>query len=199
MDIAETAAILNDLYAKQYQDNLAANEANRRLADEKISYQNEARGTYYSGQPTWERAQNAITYADKANTINLNYANQQNKIWNSVQDYLDRINAYNEATSRRSNTTTPSTSGLLDPNTYYSISQGYQFKDANGNPITANTWANITNQNVWDVIAKMADNKDINAKRALAGYNNANKQLTAEERMAFKILGLDDNGYGSRM
>ena len=97
MDIAETAAVLNDLYAQQYKDNLAANEANRRLADEKISYQNEARGTYYSGQPTWERAQNAITYADKANDINLSYSNQQNKLWNTVSDYIDRINAYNEA------------------------------------------------------------------------------------------------------
>ena len=97
MDIAETAAVLNDLYAQQYKDNLAAYEANRRLADEKISYQNEARGTYYSGQPTWERAQNAITYADKANDINLSYSNQQNKLWNTVSDYIDRINAYNEA------------------------------------------------------------------------------------------------------
>ena len=97
MDIAETAKVLNDLYAQQYQDNLAANEANRRLADEKISYANEARGTYYSGIPTWERAQNAVTYADKANEINLNYADQQTNLWNKVQDYIDKINAYQEA------------------------------------------------------------------------------------------------------
>lgn len=97
MDIAETAKVLNDLYAQQYQDNLAANEANRRLADEQISYGNEKRGTYYSGIPTWQRAQNAVTYADKANTINLNYANQQNKLWDTVADYMDKINAYNEA------------------------------------------------------------------------------------------------------
>lgn len=97
MDIAETAAVLNDLYAQQYQDNLAANDANRRLADEQISYNNEARGTYYSGIPTWQRAQNAVTYADKANDINLNYANQQNKLWNTISDYMDKINAYNEA------------------------------------------------------------------------------------------------------
>ena len=45
MDIEETAKVLNDLYAQQYQANLAANEANRRLADEQISYQNESRGT----------------------------------------------------------------------------------------------------------------------------------------------------------
>lgn len=97
MDIEETAKVLNDLYAQQYQANLAANEANRRLADEQISYQNEARGTYYSGIPTWQRAQNAVSYADKANDINLNYANQQNKLWNSVADYMDKINAYEEA------------------------------------------------------------------------------------------------------
>ena len=97
MDIAETAAVLNDLYAQQYKDNLAANEANRRLADEQISYANEARGTYYSGIPTWQRAQNATTYADKANDINLNYANTQTNLWNTVQDYMDKINAYNEA------------------------------------------------------------------------------------------------------
>ena len=97
MDIAETAAVLNNLYAQQYKDNLAANEANRRLADEQISYANEARGTYYSGIPTWQRAQNATTYADKANDINLNYANTQNSLWNTVQDYIDKINAYQEA------------------------------------------------------------------------------------------------------
>ena len=97
MDIAETAKVLNDLYAQQYQDNLAANEANRRLADEQISYNNEARGTYYSGIPTWERAQNATSYASKANEIALNYANQQNKLWNTVSEYIDKINAYNEA------------------------------------------------------------------------------------------------------
>lgn len=102
MDIAETAAVLNDLYAQQYQDNLAANEANRRLADEQISYANEARGTYYSGIPTWQRAQNAVSYADKANDINLNYVNQQNKLWNSVTDYIDKINAYNEASGAAS-------------------------------------------------------------------------------------------------
>lgn len=97
MDIAETAAVLNDLYAKQYEHNLAANEANRRLADEQISYNNEARGTYYSGQPTWDRSNNAVTYAEKANDINLDYANQQNSLWDTISDYMDKINAYNEA------------------------------------------------------------------------------------------------------
>lgn len=99
MDIAEAAAVLNDALAQQYKDNIAANEANRRLADEKISYQNEARGTYYSGIPTWERAQNAVTYAEKLNDINANYADTQKSVWNTVQDYIDQINAYNEASN----------------------------------------------------------------------------------------------------
>lgn len=97
MDIAESVRVLNEAIAKQYQDNMAANEANRRLADERISYSNEARGTYYSGIPTWERAQNAITYADKLNEINKSYASTQNSLWDTVQDYLDKINALNEA------------------------------------------------------------------------------------------------------
>lgn len=108
MDIAETAKVLNDLYAQQYQDNLAANEANRRLADEQISYNNEARGTYYSGIPTWERAQNATSYASKANEIALNYANQQNKLWNTVSEYIDKINAYNEAAKSAERMSVPS-------------------------------------------------------------------------------------------
>lgn len=97
MDIEESAKVLTQALEQQYKDNLAANEANRRLADEQISYQNEARGTYYSGIPTWQRAQNAITYADKANDINKSYASSQSSLWNTVSDYLDKINSYNES------------------------------------------------------------------------------------------------------
>ena len=97
MDIEESAKVLTQALEQQYKDNLAANEANRRLADEQISYANEARGTYYSGIPTWQRAQNAITYANKMNSINENYASTQQSLWNTVSDYLDKINSYNEA------------------------------------------------------------------------------------------------------
>lgn len=97
MDINESAAVLTEALAQQYKDNVAANEANRRLADEQISYANEARGTYYSGIPTWQRAQNAVTYANKLNDINKSYASSQQGLWNTVSDYLDKINSYNEA------------------------------------------------------------------------------------------------------
>lgn len=128
MDIAETAAVLNDLYAQQYQDNLAANDANRRLADEQISYNNEARGTYYSGIPTWQRAQNAVTYADKANDINLNYANQQNKLWNTVSDYIDKINAYQEA-ANSATMAVPSVSNLTTSAPFTINGVQYIYKD----------------------------------------------------------------------
>lgn len=129
MDIAESARVLNEAIAKQYQDNVAANEANRRLADERISYSNEARGTYYSGIPTWERAQNAITYADKLNEINKSYASTQNSLWNTVQDYLDKINAYNEASGLPSvsvpSITNPTTSApFLLNGVYYKYQDG---------------------------------------------------------------------------
>ena len=129
MDIAETAAVLNDLYAQQYQDNLAANEANRRLADEQISYNNEARGTYYSGIPTWQRSQNAVAYADKANDISLNYANQQNKLWNSVADYIDRINAYNEASQSVERMTMPSVTNPTTSAPFTINGVRYQYKN----------------------------------------------------------------------
>lgn len=129
MDISEAAAVLNDALAQQYKDNIAANEANRRLADEKISYQNEARGTYYSGIPTWERAQNAVTYADKLNDINVDYADTQKNLWNTVQDYIDQINAYNEASDTASLTvpsiTSPTTSApFLLNGVYYKYQDG---------------------------------------------------------------------------
>lgn len=129
MDIAETAAVLNDLYQKQYEDNLAANEANRRLADEQISYNNEARGTYYSGIPTWQRSENAIGYANKANEINLNYANQQNRLWNSVADYIDKINAYNEASKSVERMTMPSVTNLTTSAPFVINGVRYQYKN----------------------------------------------------------------------
>lgn len=196
MDVEGQRDVLLDAIQQQYKDNVSALEANRRLADEQISYNNEARGTYYSGQPTWERAKIAINYGNQMNDLNSSLLKTQNNIWNTVSGYLDKINAYNEAGYGGSSTS--SSTSAPDVDSYYTPAKGYQFKDANGKSITAATWAKNTNQNVWDVISKMAANQDINAQRAWAGYKNAKKQLTAEERDAFKILGLDTSGYGSR-
>lgn len=199
MDVEGQRDVLLDAIQQQYKDNVSALEANRRLADEQISYNNEARGTYYSGQPTWDRSQLAVQYGDKMNELNANLLKAQNSVWSNIENYMDKISAYNEAAKKNNgggNTGGSKYSTNLDD--YYSSAKGYQFKDEKGNPITANTWAKNTKQDVWSVIAKMANNKDINAQRAWAGYKNANKQLTAEERRAFQILGIDSSGYGSR-
>lgn len=80
----------------------------------------------------------------------------------------------------------------------YSDKSGYYFHDANGNLIKANTYAKQTGQDIRAILNKMAQGGDLNAKRALAGLNNKNKQLTNEERVAFNVLGISTNGYGSR-
>lgn len=80
----------------------------------------------------------------------------------------------------------------------YSDKSGYYFHDANGNLIKANTYAKQTGQDIRAILNKMAQGGDLNAKRALAGLNNKKKQLTNEERVAFNVLGISTNGYGSR-
>lgn len=82
---------------QQWLDNQRAVDANRILADQKTAYENEARGTYYSGLPTWQRAQNAVSAANSLNDVNSQYAQNKVKIWNSVQNALDQIASYNEA------------------------------------------------------------------------------------------------------
>lgn len=80
----------------------------------------------------------------------------------------------------------------------YSDKSGYYFHNANGNLIKANTYAKQTGQDIRAILNKMAQGGDLNAKRALAGLNNKKKQLTNEERVAFNVLGISTNGYGSR-
>lgn len=196
MDVEGQRDVLLDAIQQQYKDNVSALEANRRLADEKISYNNEARGTYYSGQPTWERAQLAVDYGNKMNDLNSKLLKSQDALWGNISDYLDKINAYKSAASGGSSDQSRGYSTNL--NDYYSSERGYQFVDPNGNPIKASTWAKGVGYNIWDVIEAMAKNNDINAKRAWAGYNTPGTMLTDEERRAFELLGIDSSGYGRR-
>ena len=97
---------------QQLEDNYRAVDANRILADQKTAYENEARGTYYSGLPTWQRAQNAVSAAQSLNDVNSQYAQNKVKIWNSVQNVLDQIASYNEAAAELGGGTTGLASGL---------------------------------------------------------------------------------------
>lgn len=195
MDLESQRNVLLDAVQQQYKDNAAVLEDNRRLADEKISYSNEARGTYYSGQPTWERMQNAVNYGDKMNDLNSNLLKTQDALWGNIEKYLDKINAYKSATNR--NTNTPTTRGYsTDLGDYYSSENGYQFVDKDGNPVTANTWSGIANYNIWDVVDAMAKNGDRNAQ--IAKGAKGKDKITDEERRAMNILGINTSGYGSK-
>lgn len=99
MDLAEIKNALASSLEKQYQDELKAVDNQRRLADEAIGYTNEARGTYYSGMPTWQRAQSAASYTNKIADLANSYANKQVSIGNKIDEILDQINSYNEAAS----------------------------------------------------------------------------------------------------
>lgn len=80
----------------------------------------------------------------------------------------------------------------------YTDENGYYFHDANGNLINAQQYANLTGENLNNILQRMSQGGDVNAKRALAGLNNARRELTDEERSAFGTLGISADGWGRR-
>ena len=74
-----------------------AQATNYRLGQQKLMYGNDTRGTLYSGQPTWERAnlaaQNTASLAD----LNNKYLKQKLSVWDNITNTLDQINSYNKA------------------------------------------------------------------------------------------------------
>lgn len=97
MELEETRNILQQALDQQLADQKKQIDANRRLQDQQITYANEARGTLYSGMPTWQRSQLAVETAPSLAKLNQSYAKNKINLWNSVQDTIDQINAYNEA------------------------------------------------------------------------------------------------------
>ena len=190
MDISSQRDVLLDAIQQQYKDSVTATEANRRLADEQISYANEKRGTYYSGLPTWERAQNAATYSEKMNDLNKNLLTAQESVWRNIQDVMDKVNAYNEAAKKNNSGSTTGRGYSTNLGDYYSSEKGYQFVDKDGNPINASAWSILGGYDVWDVISQMAANGDANAKLAEGTKNKPKDQWTDEEKSARARLGV---------
>lgn len=112
MELEQTRDILQQAMDQQLEDSYKAVDANRILADQRTAYENEARGTYYSGLPTWQRTQNAISAAESLTDVNSDYAQNKVKIWNSVQNALDKIAAYNEAAAELGGGTSGLAAGL---------------------------------------------------------------------------------------
>ena len=97
MNLDEIREQLFQSMEEQKAADLAANDTNYRLGQQKIMYNNDARGTLYSGQPTWERAQLAADNVSNIAKIDQNYMDKKLNVWNNITNTLDQINSYNKA------------------------------------------------------------------------------------------------------
>lgn len=115
MDLDAIREQLFQAMDQQREADKAALDENQKLGQQKIMYSNDARGTLYSGQPTWERAQLAATGATNLAKINSEYMKNKLSVWDTITDTLDKINSYNKAakalTKAAANVTTGTSSG----------------------------------------------------------------------------------------
>lgn len=122
MELDEIREALFTDMDNQRQADIAANETNQLLGRQKIMYNNDARGTLYSGQPTWELAQLSTQGTSNLADINNKYMNKKLDVWNNITKVLDQIESYNKsaaalarATSNvSSGSNTGSTTSILD-------------------------------------------------------------------------------------
>lgn len=97
------------------------------LGKQKLMYGNEARGTLYSGQPTWERAQLGAEGITKLADIQGKYLDKRVDIWGNIADVMDKINSYNKAAAalnKASSNVSSSTSSGQSYLEYYNSLQG---------------------------------------------------------------------------
>lgn len=90
--------LFQNMEQQQQADEQALATANR-LNQQKLMYSNDARGTLYSGQPTWERAQLASQYAQDLGKLQQGYLDKRASVWENITDTMDKINSYNKAAS----------------------------------------------------------------------------------------------------
>lgn len=110
-------ALFESMENQQATDIAAANE-NYKLGQQKIMYANDARGSLYSGQPTWERAQLAASHVANIADIQQKALKQKLSVWDNITKTLDQINSYNKAAAAMSKATgTTSSSGTTTQNT----------------------------------------------------------------------------------
>lgn len=123
-DIDQIRELLFQNMDEQLAADVAANEEAQKLGQQKIMYSNEARGTLYSGQPTWERAQLAATGAENLAKIYSTDLGNRVKVWDTITDTLDKINSYNEAAKALTKSTSSNTSSSSFLEIYNSLTGG---------------------------------------------------------------------------
>lgn len=128
MDLDAIRETLFQAMDQQRAADIAANETDQLLGQQKLMYTNDARGTLYSGQPTWERAQLAANGTTNLAKIESNYMKNKLDVWNSITNTLDQINSYNKAAKAlakaSSNVATGTSSGQSFLDLYNSIYGG---------------------------------------------------------------------------
>ena len=97
MNLEEIQGALKEAMNAQEQAEIDALNTQQLLGQQQIMHNNDARGTLYSGQPTWERAQLAAEGASNLADVRSNYLDRRIETWNTITKYLDQINSYNEA------------------------------------------------------------------------------------------------------
>lgn len=102
----------------QRETDIAALNEDQKLSQQKIMYANDARGTLYSGQPTWERAQLAATGATNLAKINSEYMKNKLSVWDNITNTLDQINSYNKAAKAMAKAASNIASGTSDGQSY---------------------------------------------------------------------------------
>lgn len=105
----------------QRETDIAALEESQKLGQQKIMYANDARGTLYSGQPTWERAQLAATGATNLAKINSEYMKNKLNVWDSITSTLDQINSYNKAAKAMAKAAANVATGTTDGTSYINL------------------------------------------------------------------------------
>ena len=113
-------ALFSAMDEQQAADEAAAKE-NYKLGQQKRMYANDARGSLYSGQPTWERAQLASGYVTNLADIQQKALNQRLSIWDKITSTMDQINSYNKAAAAMAKAASTSTTSTDASNSFLDL------------------------------------------------------------------------------
>lgn len=214
---------VNEFY-KNYQDAL---EQQRDLTKQQLEQQRSndfasimsnanVQGALYSNFPAREKLKYDVsTYQPRLVKAQQSYQTGLDKLranalksWNSIRAIQEKIDDINELDNIESSgtttpsTTTPGTTAGDGTAKYAQNGADFQFTDKNGNPISFYEYASNQNQadinSIKTALTNMQNAGDVNARRALAALNNANNQMTAEEKAALEILGIPTAGFSLR-
>ena len=113
-------ALFSAMDEQQAADEAAAKE-NYKLGQQKLMYANDARGSLYSGHPTWERAQLAANHVANLADIQQKALNQRLSIWDKITSTMDQINSYNKAAAAMAKAASASTTNTNATNSFLDL------------------------------------------------------------------------------